>query len=118
MVRMSFHFITHLKVVDINLYDLDVNAYWFSTRTRAFNNTFYWVSQIIAAALFGAFLDWTRLSRRTRAGAGWLIMFVLVNAIWGGGVAFVKKTDRSHKGPDMDVFDNNYVWYLFVSISC
>ncbi|KAJ9142389.1 MFS general substrate transporter [Pleurostoma richardsiae] len=92
----------------------DMNAYWFSTRTRAFNNVFYWISQIIAAASFGAFLDWTRLSRRARAGVAWVLMFVMVNAIWGGGVAFVKKTHRSHKGPNMDIYDKDYTWYLIL----
>lgn len=94
----------------------DVNAYWFSTRTRAFNNMFYWMAQIVGAGLFGFFLDWTRFSRRTRSLTAWVIMFVLVNAIWGGGTAFLMKTHRGKKGPAMDVFDHNYIWYLIVSL--
>jgi hypothetical protein len=77
---------------------------------------FYWVSQIVAAGIFGFFLDWQRFNRRTRSLAAWVIMFVLVNAIWGGGVAFVQKTHRGAKGPAMDVFDHNYTWYLIVRI--
>ncbi|KAK5278040.1 hypothetical protein LTR40_009650, partial [Exophiala xenobiotica] len=91
----------------------DVNAYYFSTRTRAFNNIFYWISQIIGAAAFGAFLDWTRFNRRTRALMGWAMLFTLVMCIWGGGYKFLLKTDRNIKGPAMDLFDTGYIWYLF-----
>jgi len=92
----------------------DVNAYYFSTRTRAFNNLFYWISQILAALLLGWFLDWTRYGRRTRALIGWVVMFVLVNAVWGGGAAFLQKTHRGIPGPEMDLFDHNYFWYLLL----
>ncbi|KAH8909340.1 MFS general substrate transporter [Coniochaeta sp. PMI_546] len=92
----------------------DVNSYWFSTRARAFNNVFYWLMQIIAAAAFGAFLDWTRLSRRLRTGVAWAFMFVIVMAVWGGGYVFQVKTSRAWKGPSMDIFDNNYTWYLIL----
>ncbi|KAJ9499751.1 hypothetical protein H2202_004741 [Exophiala xenobiotica] len=95
----------------------DVNAYYFSTRTRAFNNIFYWISQIIGAAAFGAFLDWTRFNRRTRALMGWAMLFTLVMCIWGGGYKFLLKTDRNIKGPAMDLFDTGYIWYLFLYMS-
>lgn len=73
--------------------------------------------QIIAAAAFGAFLDWTRLSRRLRTGVAWAFMFVIVMAVWGGGYVFQLKTSRAWKGPSMDIFDNNYTWYLIVSFT-
>ncbi|KAK5324186.1 hypothetical protein LTR93_004973 [Exophiala xenobiotica] len=95
----------------------DVNAYYFSTRTRAFNNIFYWISQIIGAAAFGACLDWTRFNRRTRALMGWAMLFTLVMCIWGGGYKFLLKTDRNIKGPAMDLFDTGYIWYLFLYMS-
>lgn len=47
---------------------------------------------------------------------GWGILFTLVMAIWGGGYKFLQKTDRNVKGPELDLFDNDYVWYLFVSL--
>ena len=93
---------------------VDMNAYWFSTRTRAFNNIFYWVAQMIGAGLFGAFLDYSKISRRNRALIGWGVMFVLVNAIWGGGLKFLLQTHRSKPSPLMDVFDSGYFWYLFL----
>jgi hypothetical protein len=95
----------------------DVNAYFFSTRTRAFNNVWYWIAQVIGAGALGLFLDNTRFSRRTRLFIGWGFTFVLVNAIWGGGVAFVKETSREKKGPSKDIFDHNYTWYLIVCLS-
>ena len=94
---------------------IDVNAYWFSTRTRAFNSIWYWLTQIITAAAFGALLDWTRFSRRHRAFMGWGILFAAVMAVYGGGYEFLKKTDRSVPGPRMDLFDSGYIWHLFVS---
>ncbi len=101
-------------LLSFHLTSSDMNSYYFSTRTRAFNNVFYWVAQMIGAALIGYFLDYSRISRRRRALIGWVIMFVLVNAIWGGGVAFVKKTHRGVASPLMDIFDRDYFWYLFL----
>ncbi|KAI1082718.1 MFS general substrate transporter [Whalleya microplaca] len=95
----------------------DVNAYFFSTRTRAFNNIWYWVTQIIGAAAFGAFLDWSKFCRRTRTLMGWAILFTLVMVIWGGGFVFLKQTNRNILSPNMDLFDNNYIWYLIMYIS-
>ncbi|KAI1619995.1 major facilitator superfamily domain-containing protein [Exophiala viscosa] len=92
----------------------DVNAYYFSTRTRAFNNVFYWIAQIIGAGVFGLFLDWTRFTRRTRTLMAWAILFVLVMAIWGGGYKFLLKTNRHVTGPEMDLFDTDYIWYLIL----
>ncbi|BDD59002.1 hypothetical protein MAP00_004237 [Monascus purpureus] len=92
----------------------DMNSYYFNTRTRAFNNMWYWISQVIGAGAFGLFLDNTRFSRRTRLWIGWGSTFVLMNAIWGGGVAFLLKTNRSVKSPHTDIFDHNYTWYLIL----
>ncbi|KAI5925888.1 MFS general substrate transporter [Camillea tinctor] len=92
----------------------DVNSYFFSTRTRAFNNLWYWITQILGAACFGAFLDWQRINRRTRTLMGWMFLFSMVMVIWGGGFVFLRQTDRNIPSPEMDVFDNNYIWYLFL----
>lgn len=91
-----------------------MNSYYFSTRTRAFNNVWYWVAQMIGAAAIGYFLDYTRISRRRRALIGWVVLFVLVNVIWGGGVVFLKQTHRGVPSPLMDLYDHNYFWYLFL----
>ncbi|RJE21911.1 DUF895 domain membrane protein [Aspergillus sclerotialis] len=74
----------------------------------------YWISQVVGAGLFGLFLDNTRFTRRTRLWIGWGFTFVILNAIWGGGVAFLLKTDRAKKSPEADIFDHNYTWYLIL----
>jgi hypothetical protein len=91
-----------------------MNSYYFSTRTRAFNNVFYWVAQMIGAAMIGYCLEYTRISRRRRALIGWIVLFVLVNVIWGGGVVFLRETHRGVPSPLMDLYDHNYFWYLFL----
>ena len=42
------------------------------------------------------------------------MIFALVMAVWGGGYKFLLLTDRHVKGPEMDLFDSGYIWYLFV----
>ena len=63
---------------------------------------------------FGTFLDWSRFNRRTRGIAGWVVLFVLVNAIWGGGLAFERQTGRDIASPKQDLFDPGYVGNLFL----
>ena len=92
----------------------DFNAYYFDIRTRSFNNFFYWLSQIFGALAFGTFLDWSRFSRRRRGLLGWCVLFVLVNVIWGGGLAFERKTNRNTPSPKQDLFDSGYVGHLFL----
>lgn len=62
----------------------DYNLAQFNIRTRSLNNLVYWAAQIIGAGTFGLFLDWTRLSRRSRARAAWCFVLVLTCAIWFG----------------------------------
>ena len=58
------------------------NLYLFDLRGRAFNNIWYWLSQIFGAVMFGFVLDNTSLgSRKTRAWLGWGILFVIVNLV-------------------------------------
>jgi hypothetical protein len=105
----------------------DYNAYYFNIRTRSFNSLFYWYStlqylmltlgrlaQIFGALGFGAFLDWSRFSRRTRGISGWVALFVFVNVIWGGGYAFEKNTGRDIPSPKQDIFDPGYTANLFL----
>jgi len=74
------------------------------------------MSQIFGSLLFGRYLDWSRFSRRTRAISGWVILFILINVIWGGGLAFELKTCRDCPSPKQDVFDPGYVGNLFLYI--
>jgi hypothetical protein len=72
----------------------DVNAAYFNTRTRALNNTLYYIMQIVGAFIFGYGLDQQRFRRTTRAKAVWVALFILTMAIWGGGYAFQKTYTR------------------------
>jgi hypothetical protein len=89
----------------------DVNLAQFNKRTRALNNTLYWVAQMFGASIFGFALDTANIRRTTRAKAAWAAMFVLTFIVWGGGYAFQRqyvrppeklkefqKTDWSHDG--------------------
>lgn len=64
------------------------NAPHFNTRTRALNNTLYWLSQIFGAIAFGYALDYGQFRRTVRAKAGFVALFVLTMVIWGGGSAW------------------------------
>ncbi|KAH7045891.1 major facilitator superfamily domain-containing protein [Macrophomina phaseolina] len=72
----------------------DVNAAYFNTRTRALNNTLYYIMQIVAAFIFGYALDQKNFRRTTRAKGVWVVLMVLTMAIWGGGYAFQKTYTR------------------------
>ncbi|KAL6830400.1 major facilitator superfamily domain-containing protein [Trichoderma sp. SZMC 28015] len=68
----------------------DMNAAGFNIRTRSLNNLLYWLAQIIGAVINGFALDYTGVSRSTRAKASFVFLFVLTFAIWGGGYAWQK----------------------------
>lgn len=72
----------------------DVNLARFNLRTRALNNTLYWLAQIVGSLLFGFSLDYPNIRRTTRAKVAWVVMFVLTFCIWGGGFVFQKGYDR------------------------
>ncbi|KAF2120923.1 major facilitator superfamily domain-containing protein [Lophiotrema nucula] len=99
----------------------DVNHARFNTRTRALNNTLYWVAQMLGALVFGFALD-LNIRRTTRAKIAWISMLVLTFAVWGGGYAFQKKYTRSIEDPKLaDAFKydwdtNGYAGPLFLYI--
>lgn len=96
----------------------DVNAAYFNTRTRALNNTLYYIMQIVGAFIFGYGLDQERFRRTTRAKAVWVVMFVLTMAIWGGGYAFQKKYTRAESEADdfhvTDWVEGGYIGPMFL----
>jgi hypothetical protein len=71
-----------------------VNGAYFSTRTKALNNTLYWTMQIVGAFIFGYALDKKEIPRSLRARIAWAVLFALTMAIWGGGYAFQKRYTR------------------------
>jgi hypothetical protein len=68
-----------------------VNGSHFNTRTRALNNTLYWLSQIIGAVIFGHALDYSRVRRTTRARISFGVLTVLTFVVWGGGYAWQRQ---------------------------
>jgi hypothetical protein len=78
----------------------DVNLAQFNIRTRALNNTLYWIAQMIGAAIFGFALDFPNIRRTTRAKAAWVVMFALTFAVWGGGYAFQRQYARRPVDPN------------------
>lgn len=100
----------------------DFNGARFNTRTKALNNTLYYLMQIVGAYVFGYALDYAGVRRTIRAQAAWVALFVLTFAIWGGGFAFQKDYVRSdvdpeHPNPDTVIFDwttKGYVGPMFL----
>jgi hypothetical protein len=84
----------------------DVNGAKFSTRTKALNNTLYYIMQIVGAFIFGYALDNDRIRRTIRARIAWVALMILTFAIWGGGYAFQKGYNRA------ETSDKNYTGLL------
>lgn len=78
----------------------DVNLAQFNVRTRALNNTLYWIAQMLGASMFGFALDYPNIRRTTRAKAAWAAMFALTFAVWGGGYVFQRQYTR--KNPETE----------------
>jgi len=95
-----------------------MNGAYFNTRTKALNSLLYWLSQIIAAAIFGYLLDVQGVARSVRAKITWGVLFVLTFAIWGGGYAFEKRYTRENVKiivPNgFDWSDSGYVGPMFL----
>jgi hypothetical protein len=97
----------------------DVNLAEFSTRTRALNNTVYWLAQMVGALIFGFALDFPYLRRTTRAKAAWIVLFALTFAVWGGGYVFQRRYIRKGEkdvSKDYDWTTNGYIGPMFLYI--
>lgn len=75
----------------------DFNGYFFDLRTRAFGSLWFDFGQFFMAVAMGVLLDLKLLgeSRRRRAFIGWTFLFVLLNAVFIGGVFPMR---LSHRG--------------------
>ncbi|KAI9838181.1 MAG: hypothetical protein M1837_002610 [Sclerophora amabilis] len=96
----------------------DVNLAKFNIRTRALNNTLYWLSQIVGAFVFGYALDMHTIRRSIRAKAALGSLFVITMAIWGGGYAWQRKYTRAETELETYVKDDwttrGYVGPMFL----
>ncbi|KAJ5160930.1 UNC93-like protein [Penicillium canariense] len=71
-----------------------VNGMTFNIRTRSLNGALYWIAQMLGGLIIGLILDMPGFTRPMRARIGWVFLFVTGMAIWGGGYAFQKWSDR------------------------
>ncbi|KAF9292546.1 hypothetical protein BGZ68_003452 [Mortierella alpina] len=79
-----------------------VNGFYFSTRTQALNNIFYWLSQIAGSWSFARVLDYQGVNRRTRSLWGLSIISVCFVATWIGGIFFQKNYNINSMKPGLD----------------
>ncbi|CAJ0633283.1 5077_t:CDS:2, partial [Entrophospora sp. SA101] len=106
-----------------------VNAFYFNIRTRALNNLFYWLAQIIGAIIIGKFLDFDKLTRKKRAIFGLVLLSIVIFVTWLGGLFNQLGYDRQGKLPrdnsgvdetigiSADLFDNGYAQKLILYIA-
>lgn len=96
----------------------DVNLAQFNTRTRALNNTLYWIAQMVGASVVGFALDFPDVRRTTRAKTAWVVMFVPTCGVWGGGHVFQRQYTRAEgrveDGALRDWTDEGYVGLMFL----
>lgn len=59
----------------------------------------YWGMQIVGSIVFGLILDYQGLSRRARALLGGAILFVVMMAIWAGGMVFQLSFENDYDDP-------------------
>lgn len=91
----------------------DMNLRTFNIRTRALNNTLFWMMEIPGSFLTGWILDQKRLSRPVRARFGYIFVLVLTTALWTGGCLWQKGYSGAVVwSPDfvpVDLNDSGYV---------
>ncbi|KAK4048410.1 hypothetical protein OIV83_004756 [Microbotryomycetes sp. JL201] len=71
------------------------NGALFTLRTRSLNSMLYWLSQMIAALLFGIAIDTKRLRRVSRAWFGLGFLLVLSTVVWGCSYHYQKGYTRA-----------------------
>ncbi|EJD54159.1 MFS general substrate transporter [Auricularia subglabra TFB-10046 SS5] len=107
-------------------YTWQFNAYnlaLFNPRARGLNNLLYWLSQIIGAGLMGVFLDAKGLNRRARALGGWIILFVIIMATWGGNYSIQRTYTRADITPEFKIdwsaksYPGRAILYIFNGIT-
>ncbi|KAH6677129.1 major facilitator superfamily domain-containing protein [Halenospora varia] len=94
-----------------------ISAYlslYFSVRARALASLVSALAQIAATLLFGSFLDYRRLSLRTRAISSYIFMMSLIGACWIWGT--VIQVEYSKHKPALDWDDGGFGrgWALYI----
>ncbi|KAG9326906.1 hypothetical protein KVV02_001430 [Mortierella alpina] len=86
-----------------------VNGFYFSIRTQALNNIFYWLSQIFGSWTFARVLDYQGVNRKTRSLWGLSIISVCFIATWIGGIFFQRGYNLTSTKPGLD-FKDGAAW--------
>ncbi|KAG6380477.1 major facilitator superfamily domain-containing protein [Boletus reticuloceps] len=97
----------------------DYNSALFNIRARSLNNFMYWLSQIIGSWMISLVLDSARFRRRTRAFAGWVILFVMAFIVHIWAYEYQKTYTRQSIPPDaqkMDIYDPAYPAHVWLMI--
>ncbi|RDB24573.1 hypothetical protein Hypma_008199 [Hypsizygus marmoreus] len=99
----------------------EYNTALFNIRARSLNNLVYWFAQILGSLSIGFLLDQHSISRRTRAFAGWVILFVMVFVVHIWAYFYQKDYTRQSIPPDsekMDISDPRYASRVWLYIFC
>jgi len=73
----------------------DMNLRVFNIRTRALNNTLFWMMEIPGSLLTGLLLDQKSLARPARARLGFCLVSALTVAVWVGGCVWQRGYNRA-----------------------
>lgn len=100
-------------------YNSSYLSLYFSVRSRALASLVSALAQVLTTLVFGAFLDWTKLSSNRRARYGYLFMMSLIGGCWAWGTV-VQIGYTQHK-PSLDWddagFGRGWALYIFWSIN-
>lgn len=99
----------------------DMNLRTFNIRTRALNNSLFWLMEIPGSYAMGLLLDQNGLSRPARARFGFVFVLLLTITIWAGDYIWQRAhnssvTSASSLAP-LDFHDSEYVGPVIIFLS-
>ncbi|KAI5120860.1 hypothetical protein M0805_008233 [Coniferiporia weirii] len=98
----------------------DYNGALFTIRARSLNNIVYWLAQMAGAVAIGLVLDSKHFARRTRAFAGWVVLFIMVFVVHIWAYFYQRTYTRSSikLSKPMDIHDSGYVAHVWLYAFC
>lgn len=95
-------------------YNSSYLSLYFSVRSRALASLVSALAQVFTTLVFGAFLDWARLSSNRRAKYGYTFMMSLIGGCWAWGT--VVQVGYSQHKPSLDWDDAGFGrgWALYI----
>lgn len=100
-------------------YNSSYLSLYFSVRARALASLVSALAQVVTTLVFGAFLDWTRISSNRRARYGFVFMMSLIGGCWAWGTAVQAGYSQLKPSLDWDDvgFGRGWALYIFWSIN-